>query len=107
MNALFDTLVPLTGAHFPGWPAADQPSVVQELIVLFGIPLAIGAVITLIVLSGTLIRHSRGGHVQLEEPLWLGQTSGDKEFATQTARGALTRGGHPLETSTGGASVRW
>lgn len=107
MSDLFSMLVPLAGGHFPGWPAADQPSPLQELVVLIGIPLGIGAVITLLVLSGTLIRRGRGGHVQLKEPLWLGQTAGDKEFAGQTARGALTRGGHPFETSTGGASVRW
>lgn len=107
MSDLSSMLVPLTGGHFPGWPATEAPSVVSNLLVLVGIPVAIAVVIGLLVLSGALIRRSQGSSVALREPLWLGQTTGSKAFASESAHGALTRGGHPIETTTGGASVRW
>ncbi|MDO5499686.1 MAG: hypothetical protein Q4F67_08405 [Propionibacteriaceae bacterium] len=108
MSDLSSMLVPLTGGQFPGWPAsAEAPTVVQELLVLVGIPFAIMAIVGLLAFSGTLIRRGRGSDVRVSEPLWLGQTSTDKQVATSTARRALTEGGQAQETTTGGASVRW
>ncbi|HHV22045.1 MAG TPA: hypothetical protein GXZ30_11010 [Propionibacterium sp.] len=85
----------------------ESPSVVQSLLVLVGIPVAIMVVVGLLALSGTLIRRGRGATGQMSEPLWLGQTTGSKEIATEAAHRSLTQGGQPIETTTGGASVRW
>ncbi|WP_432558316.1 hypothetical protein [Granulicoccus sp. GXG6511] len=107
MSDLPSMLVPLAGGHFPGWPTTEAPSVVQNLLLLVGIPVAIAVVVGILTLSATLTRRGRGGNVQVAEPLWLGQIAGSREFATGSAHGELTRGGHPIETTTGGASVRW
>lgn len=98
MSDLPSMLVPLAGGHFPGWPASEAPSVTHLLLIIVGIPLAIGAVIALLVFSRELIRRGQGNAIQLREPLWLGQTAGVKE---------LTTGARELDTTTGGASVRW
>lgn len=107
MSDLPSMLVPLAGGHFPGWPATEAPSVTQALLVLVAIPLAIMAVVGLLVLSGTLVRRGRGDTVQPKEPLWLGQSTSAKHVAAEPARGELTEGGRTIETPTGGASVRW
>lgn len=45
----------------PGWPEAPDPSVVSTLLVLFGIPFGIGAVIALIVAGPSFVRRSQAG----------------------------------------------
>lgn len=123
MNDLPSMLVPLTGGHFPGWPATEAPSIVQELLVLVLIPVAIMAVVGIIALAGSLARRGRGQTIEVKEPLWLGQTSSANRVGADRPRASLAAGGgataigsgaqggtttgDQTDTTTGGTSVRW
>lgn len=107
MSDLTRMLAPLTGGQFPGWPASEAPSAVDTLVVLLGIPLAIGAVVLILALAGSLTRRGRGVAVEVGEPLWLGHTASPRAVTADTGRAALTAGPDETDTTTGGASVRW
>ncbi|GAB3913866.1 hypothetical protein GCM10011575_19130 [Microlunatus endophyticus] len=111
MTELVSMLVPLQGT-LPGWPTVAQPSAVQVLGLLFGVPLIVIIVISLIGKGPELIRAGRGEDQSAAgEPLWLGTAPAD--------RGAVTAGpdapaAPPVParapesaTTVGGASVRW
>lgn len=103
MDDLTSMLVPLSGT-FPGWPAAETPSVTQTLLVVIGIPVLVAALIAVLVFARQLARQGRGEQVQLREPLWLGEQA--PALAPARAARELTAGsGNDAET--GGASVRW
>ena len=104
MSDLTSILLPLAGT-FPGWPAAETPTPVQSLIVLVGIPLLVGVVITILVFANHLARRGRGEQMRMDEPLWVG--GGGEPAAVAPARAAreITEGDDA--EATGGASVRW
>lgn len=112
MSDLPSMLVPLSGT-FPGWPTAEAPSVVQALLVIVGIPVAIGVVITLLVWARKLARRGRAQSTEVSEPLWVGQTGSSAEVSGGE-RAAVTAGGWQVRDDAdetpetgGGASVRW
>lgn len=107
MSDLPSMLVPLSGT-FPGWPVAEQPSVVQSLLVIVALPVAIGVLVGVIALAGALSRRGRGDSVRLDEPLWLGRTNTARHAAVEgSSRAALTTGTDVTDSMIGGASVRW
>jgi len=105
-------LVPLQGT-LPGWPVAPHPTALEVLGLLFGVPLIVIIIISLIGKGPELIRAGRGeDHGDAAAPLWLGAAPAD--------RTAVTAGDHPASTApapsralessvptVGGASVRW
>lgn len=112
MSDLPSMLVPLVG-QFPGWPSSEAPSAVETLVFVVFLPLAISAVILVIVMAGNLSRRSRGEALHVQEPLWVGQTS--QTGVEGTSRAALgssetprsTADRNDIDPTTGGASVRW
>lgn len=112
MTELVSMLVPLQGT-LPGWPAAPHPTALQVLGLLFGIPLIIIIIISLIGKGPELIRAGRGeDHGAVDEPLWLGAAPVDRSAVTagdQTAdqAGAPSHAMTASEPTVGGASVRW
>lgn len=103
-------LVPLQGT-LPGWPTAAPPSAVQVLGLLFGVPLIVIIVISLIGKGPELIRAGRGeDQTAPGEPLWLGAAPADRSAVTAAADApAEPAPARELEpaTTVGGASVRW
>lgn len=89
-------LVPLR--TFPGWPNVESPSVAFWLLLLIGIPLAVGVVVTLIGMGPTLVRRARGEKISGTESQWLGEGVAPK---------AVTAGDNEEKGTSGGASERW
>lgn len=113
MTELVSMLVPLEGT-LPGWPAAEQPSPLEMLGLLIGVPGLIFVVITILGKANQLIRAGRGDtDVAVDEPIWLGAapadraavTAGDSAPVPGEGRRALTPAVDADEV--GGASVRW
>lgn len=95
-------LVPLTGT-LPGWPAAEMPTVAQSLLVIVGIPVLVGLVITVLVFAGQLARRGRGEQTTISEQLWVGE-----QAAVESGQSAKELpSGSESDSSTGGSGVRW
>lgn len=105
VNDLWSMLIPLEGS-LPGWTPAEQPSVLHELGLLVGIPLAIGLVIFAIGMGSKLATSGRGDGVRPNQPLWLGDSVPDRAL-----EGAAAPGGQgeveQVTSELGGTSVRW
>ena len=112
MTELVSMLVPLQGT-LPGWPTAPHPTALQELGLLFGVPLIIIIIISLIGKGPELVRAGRGeDHGAVDAPLWLGAAPADRSAVTagdQTTdpAAAPSRAVAVPEPMVGGASVRW
>lgn len=121
MTELVSMLVPLQGT-LPGWPTVPQPTVLEVLGLLFGIPLIIIIVISLLAHGPDLIRAGRGENsAVVAEPLWLGAAPADRAAVTAGAQSSSLPSSQPAteaapvpsravpapEPIVGGASVRW
>lgn len=110
MTELVSMLVPLQGT-LPGWPTAPQPTAVQVLGLLFGIPLIVIIIISLIGKGPELIRAGRGEDQNpVAEAFWLGSAPADRaavtagDETTPAPPAPVASGSQP---ALGGASVRW
>lgn len=105
-------LVPLQGT-LPGWPAAPEPTAVQVLGLLIGVPAVIFIIISLIGKGPELIRAGRGEDTSaVGEPLWIGAAPVDRAAVTTGAEAVPVEGRRAVAstesaTSRGGASARW
>lgn len=112
MSDMTSMLVPLAGT-FPGWPAADTPSVAQSLLVVIGIPVLVSVLIAVLVLARTLARQGRGEQLHVREPLWVGDSAPEltavraRELTTGSENPGSHNPGSDKDSTTGGASVRW
>lgn len=102
---LWSMLIPLEGS-LPGWTTAEQPTLVQELGVLFGIPLAIGLVIFALGMGSKLATSGRGDGVRPSQPLWLGDSVPDDALEGAAAPGSSGTV-EQVTSELGGTSVRW
>ncbi|QDP95872.1 hypothetical protein FOE78_08140 [Microlunatus elymi] len=111
MTELVSMLVPLQGT-LPFWPTVQEPTAVEVLGLLIGLPALTFVIIAVLGKSKELLRAGRGeADTHLDEPLWLGVapadrsaiTAGDQVPATVPAEGR--RAIAPAEV--GGTSARW
>ena len=91
-----------------GWPAAQPPTVLQSLGLLFGIPLLVMIVAFAIAKIGNNIHASRGTGLPPVETMWVGGKEGpvDIEQNPQQTR-ELESGQSETADQTGGAGARW
>ena len=109
-------LVPLR--TLPGWPESPDPSPLYVLGLLFGLPIAVMLLFSLIGKAGEMRSAGRGDTpVEVDEPLWLGGPGGAPGAVTAGQRAALpsatgaatavTDQSKPESAEVGGASARW
>lgn len=111
---------PAVAAPPTSWPAPAPISVLNALLVFAGIPLAICAVITLLVMAPSLVRGDRQqrGVSSWTEPQWFGgpgnavpagRTPARGELEAEGAQDARGDAGATPERAEepGGASARW
>src|SRR4029450_8903884 len=65
-------LVPLE--TLSGWPQVENPSPLQVLVLLVGIPLLIAIIVIAITEIGARAHAGRGDSIQASDPLWRGGT---------------------------------
>ena len=70
MNELVSMLVPLE--TFSGWPQVQNPTPLQSLTLLIGIPLLIAVIVSAIIGIGAKARAGRGDIAEASDPLWVG-----------------------------------
>jgi hypothetical protein len=113
VTELVSMLVPLQGT-LPGWPVAEQPSALQVLGLLVGLPALVFVIIAILGKSKGLIRAGRGDSApELNEPVWLGAApSGRSELTADGTVSVPGEGRRAIASAeqgqtVGGASVRW
>ena len=96
-------LVPLD--TLAGWPAAQEPTILQSLGLLVGIPAVVIAITFAIAKIGTSVQASRGDSAPVADSVWVGgrQAGGEIEAAPEM-HGV---GADDDEKSPGGAGARW
>ena len=73
-------LVPLE--TLSGWPRVENPSALQVLWLLIGIPLIIAIVVTALIKMGAARHARRGDNIDASDPLWVNRQSAEVEAAT-------------------------
>jgi hypothetical protein len=98
-------LLPLDTHTLAGWPAANDPTVLQTLGLLVGIPLLVAIVVFAIAKIGTTVQAGRSEAPPVADSVWVGgrQAGGEIEAAPE-----LHGVGAEDDASTpGGAGARW
>ena len=99
-----------------GWPQVSDPTPLQSLILLIGIPLLIAVIVIAIIEIGARARARRGDTTEAGDPLWVGaQESAEIEpipDSKPSEQTVTTTGGSDVEGDdtgehVGGAGARW
>ena len=99
-----------------GWPQVSNPTPLQSLILLIGIPLLIAVIVIAIIEVGARARARRGDSTEASDPLWVGaQESAEIEpisdskpsEQTVTTTGDSDVEGDDTGEHVGGAGARW
>jgi hypothetical protein len=111
-------LVPLE--TLSGWPRVENPSALQLLWLLIGIPLIIAIVVAALVKIRAARHARRGDDVDASDPLWVGNRqsaeveaasanpgSDASDEAAQVTAGAENVEGDETGEHVGGAGARW
>jgi len=108
-------LVPLE--TLSGWPRVSNPTPLQSLTLLIGIPLLISVIVIAIIEIGARARVRRGDITEANDPLWVGaQESAEvepvpdskpSEQPTVTTTGDSDVEGDDTGEQVGGAGARW
>jgi hypothetical protein len=103
MSELLSMVVPLD--TLAGWPPAPEPTTLQVLWLLFGIPLLVALVVFGIAKIGTTVQAGRGEAPPVADSVWVGgrQAGGEIEAAPEL-HGV---GAEDDEKTPGGAGARW
>lgn len=103
--------MPLQGT-LPGWPQAQDPTGLQILGLLIGVPGVFFLIVVILAKARGLVRAGRGEPEKTtDEPLWLGSAPSDRaeltvdSIASSGGRRALVSASDAA--SVGGASARW
>jgi hypothetical protein len=106
---------------FSGWPQVTNPTPLQSLTLLIGIPLLISVIVIALVEIGARARARRGDIAQANDPLWVGAQESaqvepvrdrqdaettDRATAEATAADGNVEGDDAGE-HVGGAGARW
>ncbi len=118
MNQLSSMLVPLE--TLSGWPAAANPSPLQVLGLLVGLPLVVIVIVAVITKVNRLMRVSRGEPLQVTDPMWVGgldrpeiegprhdETVDNAREIAQADSGDQAATADRPGTDVGGAGARW
>src|SRR5512132_2675274 len=108
-------LVPLE--TLSGWPQVSDPTPLQSLILLIGIPLLIAVIVIAVIEIGARARARRGDITEASDPLWVGAQESAQiepipdaqpsEQATVTTTGDSDVEGDETGEHVGGAGARW
>ena len=100
-----------------GWPRVSEPTPLQSLTLLIGIPLLIAVVVIAIIEIGARARARRGDITEASDPLWVGAQesaqiepipdSTPSEQTTATTTGDSDVEGDDTGEHVGGAGARW
>ena len=99
-----------------GWPQVSDPTPLQSLILLIGIPLLIAVIVIAIIEIGARARARRGDSTEASDQLWVGaQESAEIEpipdskpsEQTVTTTGDSDVEGDDTGEHVGGAGARW
>ena len=92
-----------------GWPAAQPPTVLQTLGLLFGFPLLVFLIVIAIAKIGNNVHASRGTGMPPVEAMWVGGKMGPIDIEPGADEAPALESGPTLETAdqTGGAGARW
>ena len=103
MTELLSMVVPLD--TLSGWPAAQEPSILQTLGLLVGIPALVAVIAFAIAKIGTSVQASRGDAAPVADSVWVGgrQAGGEIEAAPEL-HGV---GADDDDKTPGGAGARW
>lgn len=98
-------LLPLDTHTLAGWPAATNPTVLQTLGLLVGIPLLVALVVFAIAKIGTTVQAGRSEAPPVADSVWVGgrQAGGEIEAAPEL-HGV---GAEDDDRTPGGAGARW
>jgi hypothetical protein len=102
VSELLSMLVPLE--TLPGWPAAPDPTPLQVIGLLAGLPLLTIVIVFAIAKIGNMVQASRGTDVQVTDPLWVG---GREVEANEDTVAIETGQQQSQESDVGGAGARW
>lgn len=87
MNELVSMLVPLE--TFSGWPQVPNPTPLQSLTLLIGIPLLIALIVIAVIEIRARARAKRGDIADVSDPLWVGaRESAQVEAVSDSPEGA-------------------
>lgn len=93
-------LVPLE--TLAGWPTAPDPNPLHVLGLLFGLPLLVAIIISVLIKARSLSAAGRGGTQQYADPTWLGpKQSGQEILGDDNAAGQAALQGGPGPDQTG------
>jgi hypothetical protein len=111
-------LVPLE--TLSGWPRVENPSALQLLWLLIGIPLLIAIVVAALIKMGAARHARRGDNIDASDPLWVGNHESAEVEAASANPGsdagdeaaAVTAGADQVQGDdtgehVGGAGARW
>jgi hypothetical protein len=108
-------LVPLE--TLSGWPQVSDPTPLQSLTLLIGIPLLIAVIVIAIIEIGARARARRGDITEASDPLWVGAQesaqiepipdSKPSEQTTVATTGDSEVAGDDSGEHVGGAGARW
>jgi len=96
-------LVPLD--TLAGWPAAQEPTILQTLALLVGFPVVAMIIAFAVAKIGTSVQASRGDSAPVADSVWVGgrQAGGEIEAAPEM-HGV---GAEDDDNTPGGAGARW
>jgi hypothetical protein len=108
-------LVPLE--TLSGWPQVQNPSVLQTLLLLVGVPLLVFFIVIAINKIVTSVHASRGHDLHANDPLWVGDhdsaaleaasANPGTEASKQVESGDAAVAGDGTGEHVGGAGARW
>jgi hypothetical protein len=99
---LLSMLVPLE--TLAGWPDTPNPSVLQSLGLLVGLPAVAFGVIALIGKASSLSKAGRTSSAPVTDPVWLNAAPNSRQLTAGDGDAAETTS---TTAQTGGASARW
>lgn len=109
MNALSSMLVPLE--TLPGWPQVDNPSALESLGLLIGLPLLVFIAIFAMAKIGNLRKAAKAGQDDgLADPIWVGGPSTRPDIEGPAHDQAQIEAENIADkpgTDVGGAGARW
>jgi hypothetical protein len=96
-------LVPLE--TLSGWPQVPNPTVLQTLTLLVGIPLLIAVIVIAMIEIGARARARRGDAVDTSDPLWVGARESAEVEPISDSKGAEAAAQTTPEPSAAGATA--
>lgn len=90
-----------------GWPAAPQPTVLQTLGLLVGVPLLVFIVVIAINKIVQSIHAKRGTAMPPVEAMWVGGKEGPVDIESGPDEAPALESGTEKADQTGGAGARW